>query len=113
MSFFNILFQMYANYKQGGPLLKVVILGDMAVGKTCLMRRLVHNVFDFNSAHTIGVDFLTKEMTLEGDEFTLQVRQNANHTKINKSHFSDVYIDLGHGRTGEVQESAHALLQGR
>jgi GTPase SAR1 family protein len=66
---------MYSNCKKGGPLLKVVVLGDMGVGKTCLMRRLVHDVFDFNSAHTIGVDFLTKEMTLNGDEFTLQVRK--------------------------------------
>jgi len=41
------------------------------------MRRLVHDLFDFNPLHTIGVDFLTKQITLNDEIFTLQVRKRS------------------------------------
>lgn len=56
-------------------LLKVVILGDGGVGKSCLMNRFVTNVFDENSFHTIGVEFLNKDIEVDGEKYTLQVRQ--------------------------------------
>lgn len=55
-------------------LLKVVIIGDGAVGKSCLMRRYVNNKFEDNSLHTIGVEFTNKEIEVDGKTFTLQVR---------------------------------------
>ncbi|KOB57439.1 putative ras-related protein Rab-9 [Operophtera brumata] len=36
-------------------LLKIVILGDGGVGKSCLMSRFISNHFDDHSFHTIGV----------------------------------------------------------
>lgn len=54
-------------------LLKVVILGDGGVGKSCLMNRFVTNVFDENSFHTIGVEFLNKDIDVDGEKYTLQV----------------------------------------
>jgi Ras-related protein Rab-9A len=54
-------------------LLKVVILGDGGVGKSCLMNRFVNNHFDDHSFHTIGVEFLNKEMRINNETFTLQV----------------------------------------
>lgn len=54
-------------------LLKVVILGDGAVGKSCLMHRYVNNHFDANSFHTIGVEFLNKEIDVDDKAFILQV----------------------------------------
>ncbi|XP_065352557.1 ras-related protein Rab-9B-like [Cloeon dipterum] len=65
-------------------LLKLVILGDMGVGKTCLMRRLIYDQFDVNSFPTIGVEFLTKEIHPEGAEhetFTLQIWDTAGQEK--------------------------------
>lgn len=56
-------------------LLKVVILGDGGVGKSCLMNRFVSNQFDEHSFHTIGVEFLNKDIDLDGDTYTLQVRK--------------------------------------
>lgn len=56
------------------PLLKVLILGDGGVGKSCLMNRFVNNHFDETSFHTIGVEFLNKELTVNGENYVLQVR---------------------------------------
>ncbi|KAF2354769.1 Small GTPase superfamily [Trinorchestia longiramus] len=53
--------------------LKVVILGDGGVGKSCLMNRFVSDRFDENSFHTIGVEFLSKEIELNGEIYSLQV----------------------------------------
>lgn len=53
-------------------LLKVVILGDGGVGKSCLMNRFVSNHFDEHSFHTIGVEFLNKDITLDNETYTLQ-----------------------------------------
>lgn len=60
-------------------LLKVVILGDGGVGKSCLMNRFVSNQFDENSFHTIGVEFLNKDIDVDGEKYTLQVCTNNTH----------------------------------
>lgn len=49
-------------------LLKVVLLGDGGVGKSSLMNRFVSNKFDSQSFHTIGVEFLNKDVSVEGGE---------------------------------------------
>lgn len=54
-------------------LLKVVILGDGGVGKSCLMNRFVSNRYDENNFHTIGVEFMNKNVDVDGEKYTLQV----------------------------------------
>jgi len=70
-----------ASYKYNShgknSLLKVVILGDGGVGKSCLMNRFVNNHFQEVSFHTIGVEFLNKELTINNDLFTLQIWDTA------------------------------------
>uniref|UniRef100_A0A0A9XSA8 small monomeric GTPase n=1 Tax=Lygus hesperus TaxID=30085 RepID=A0A0A9XSA8_LYGHE len=58
-------------------LLKVIILGDGGVGKSCLMNRFVNNHFDDHSFHTIGVEFLNKEMKIKNEMYTLQIWDTA------------------------------------
>lgn len=58
-------------------LLKVVILGDGGVGKSCLMNRFVSNHFDEQSFHTIGVEFLNKDIDVNGETYTLQIWDTA------------------------------------
>lgn len=58
-------------------LLKVVLLGDGGVGKSCLMNRFVSNKFDSQSYHTIGVEFLNKEITVGNTTVTLQIWDTA------------------------------------
>lgn len=55
------------------PILKVVILGDSNVGKSCLMNRFVSNNFSEHTLHTLGVEFLQKEININGVNYTLQV----------------------------------------
>uniref|UniRef100_A0A0K8TS83 small monomeric GTPase n=1 Tax=Tabanus bromius TaxID=304241 RepID=A0A0K8TS83_TABBR len=58
-------------------LLKVVILGDGGVGKSCLMNRFVSNRFDENSFHTIGVEFMNRDIEVDGEKYTLQIWDTA------------------------------------
>jgi Ras-related protein Rab-9A len=58
-------------------LLKVVLIGDGGVGKSSLMNRFVHNSFDAQSFHTIGVEFVNKEVVVGTATFTLQVWDTA------------------------------------
>lgn len=54
-------------------LLKVVLLGDGGVGKSCLMNRFVSNNFDNHTFHTVGVEFFNKDIEVNGEGYTLQV----------------------------------------
>lgn len=58
-------------------LLKVVILGDGGVGKSCLMNRFVSNRYDENNFHTIGVEFMNKNIDVDGEKYTLQIWDTA------------------------------------
>lgn len=58
-------------------LLKVVLLGDGGVGKSSLMNRFVSNKFDSQSFHTIGVEFLNKDVMVDGDHYTMQIWDTA------------------------------------
>ncbi|XP_059141820.1 ras-related protein Rab-9A-like [Physella acuta] len=58
-------------------LLKVVLLGDGGVGKSSLMNRFVSNKFDSQSFHTIGVEFLNKDVTVAGENYTMQIWDTA------------------------------------
>ncbi len=58
-------------------LLKVVILGDGGVGKSSLMMRFVNNEFDSQSFHTVGVEFLNKDMLIGETVCTMQIWDTA------------------------------------
>lgn len=58
-------------------LLKVILLGDGGVGKSSLMNRYVSNKFDTHLFHTIGVEFLNKELEVDGRLVTLQIWDTA------------------------------------
>jgi small GTP-binding protein len=46
------------------PVLKVVVVGDAAVGKTSLIRRYCEGKFEHGRVETIGVDFQTQQVDL-------------------------------------------------
>lgn len=56
---------------------KAVIVGDIAVGKTCLVNRFCHEVFDSNYKATIGVDFEVERFDILQTPFNLQIWDTA------------------------------------
>ncbi|XP_036401369.1 ras-related protein Rab-9A [Megalops cyprinoides] len=58
-------------------LLKVILLGDGGVGKSSLMNRYVTNKFDTHLFHTIGVEFLNKDLEVDGHLVTMQIWDTA------------------------------------
>ncbi len=55
------------------PLLKVVVVGDGAVGKTTLIRRYCEGKFHASRVATIGVDFYTQRVKLPGGTVKLSI----------------------------------------
>lgn len=62
-----------SNPYRKNSLLKVVLLGDGGVGKSCLMNRFISNNFDNHTFHTVGVEFFKKDIEINGEGYTLQV----------------------------------------
>ncbi|KAK8923671.1 Ras-related protein RABA5c [Platanthera zijinensis] len=58
-------------------LFKVVIIGDSAVGKSNLLTRYARNEFNANSKATIGVEFQTHSLEIDGKEIKTQIWDTA------------------------------------
>ncbi|CAH8535211.1 unnamed protein product [Heterobilharzia americana] len=58
-------------------LLKFLIIGNAATGKTCLMRWFLEGKFKQDSLHTIGVEFGTKILRVDNKSVKLQIWDTA------------------------------------
>ena len=58
-------------------LFKVVVIGDSAVGKSNLLSRYARNEFNPHSKSTIGVEFQTRSMEINGKEVKAQIWDTA------------------------------------
>jgi len=61
----------------GRRMLKVILLGDGGVGKSSLMNVFVSGKFAVDSFHTVGVEFLIKEIVVDGEKVALQIWDTA------------------------------------
>ncbi|XP_062326041.1 ras-related protein Rab-15-like isoform X2 [Osmerus eperlanus] len=63
--------------KQYDVLVRLLILGDSGVGKTCLIRRFTDNEFHPSHISTIGVDFKMKTLEIDGLKVRVQIWDTA------------------------------------
>lgn len=71
-------------------LLKILIIGESAVGKSCLLLRYTSNTFQESFMTTIGVDFKTKFLDINGQNVKLQIWDTAGQDRfkaITKAYF--------------------------
>ncbi len=61
--------------------LKVIVGGAKDTGKTSLIRRYITGAFQMDTKSTIGVDFMTKTMEIEGKKTNLSLWDFAGETK--------------------------------
>jgi Ras-related protein Rab-11A len=71
-------------------LFKVVLIGDSGVGKSNLLSRFTRNEFNLESKSTIGVEFATRSIQVDG--------------KNNKG------TDMGHGRARAIPSYNISIL---
>jgi len=73
--------------------IKLIILGDLSVGKSCLIKRKCDHSFVSQYSSTIGIDFFTMPYTISGKEYKINIwdtgGQEAFRTII-KSYFKGV-----------------------
>uniref|UniRef100_G7PTY1 Ras-related protein Rab-34 n=1 Tax=Macaca fascicularis TaxID=9541 RepID=G7PTY1_MACFA len=61
----------------GFKISKIIVVGDLSVGKTCLINRFCKDTFDKNYKATIGVDFEMERFEVLGIPFSLQLWDTA------------------------------------
>ena len=61
--------------------MKIVVCGDSAVGKTNLLKKYLIDEYDINTKATIGVDFLSKDLYIEGQKIKIQFFDTAGQEK--------------------------------
>ena len=60
---------------------KIILIGDTGTGKTSIINRYVHKVFETKYMCTIGVDFMMKKVLINGNEVKLQIWDTAGMEK--------------------------------
>jgi len=56
-------------------LMKVILIGDSGVGKSCLLMRFSEDTFHQSDINTVGIDFKIKSMVLDDKIVKLQIYQ--------------------------------------
>eukprot|EP00456_Euglypha_rotunda_P011761 TRINITY_DN13161_c0_g1_i1.p1 TRINITY_DN13161_c0_g1~~TRINITY_DN13161_c0_g1_i1.p1 ORF type:complete len:158 (-),score=14.26 TRINITY_DN13161_c0_g1_i1:10-483(-) len=59
------------------PSIKLLMLGDSGVGKSCLMMRFADSTFSISFVATAGVDFKVKQVEVDGKNVCLRIWDTA------------------------------------
>ena len=60
---------------------KICLVGDTSVGKTCIVNRLVKGIFNTSEKSTIGSNFVTESVPVNGEQFRLAIWDTAGQEK--------------------------------
>lgn len=72
-------------------LFKLVLIGDSGVGKSNLLSRFARNEFNLESKSTIGVEFATKSLNIDGKVIKAQIWDTAGQERFVLSQNSWVF----------------------
>ena len=78
-----------------GNEIKMTIIGNPGVGKTCIISRYIDDTFNENIGSTIGVNFLEKTIKINEKEVTLNIWDTAGQEKfhsLGKHFYKDSYV---------------------
>ena len=88
-------------------IVKIALVGDYGVGKTCIVSRFARDYFPMTDMSTLGVDFDSKLIDFKENNYKLQIWDTAGQEKfqsIVKSYIRDVNVcilvfDVNHMKT--------------
>jgi small GTP-binding protein len=63
-------------------LFKLVLIGDSGVGKTNILSRFARNEFSLESKSTIGVEFATRSINVDGKTIKAQIWDTAGQERL-------------------------------
>ena len=64
-------------------LVKVLMIGESGVGKTCVIQRFNKNEFSMNHLSTIAIDFKMKLLDVNGSKIKMQIWDTAGQERFN------------------------------
>ena len=54
-------------------MMKFIIVGDVSVGKTCILQRFETDTFSFTNPPTMGVEFVRKQINIDNQQIMVQI----------------------------------------
>ena len=79
----------------GPPSIKITLIGNPGVGKTCIISRYIDDTFEENNAPTIGANYSEKTIKKNGKEYELNIWDTAGQEKfhaLGKHFYKESYI---------------------
>ena len=83
-------------------IVKVLMIGESGVGKTCIIQRFTKNEFSLTHLSTIAIDFKLKVVDVDGTKMKMQIWDTAGQERFNTltaSFFRGTLIRLGRHHT--------------
>ena len=77
--------------------IKIALLGNSGVGKTCIISRFYDNTFTKNTSSTISANFVEKVITRGKDKYVLNIWDTAGQEKyqsLGRHFYKNAYIVL-------------------
>jgi Ras-related protein Rab-15 len=75
--------------------IKLLLLGDSGVGKTCMITRFADDAFHESHSSTIGIDFKMKRVNIDGKKIQIQLWDTAGQEKFDT--ITKQYYRRAHG----------------
>uniref|UniRef100_T1HNV3 Uncharacterized protein n=1 Tax=Rhodnius prolixus TaxID=13249 RepID=T1HNV3_RHOPR len=92
---------------------KIIVIGDVGVGKTSLVNRFCHKTFNCNYKATIGVDFEVERFDIFGVPFNVQIWDTAGQERFKSlasSYYRAANVSLFKNNINTIRET-YKMLQ--